>query len=88
MSEDKNWNDLSKSEKDKTKATATAAGFLFFFSLLNSSGKWSVARWWFIFYLLICIDVRVTEIPGYTVIWAIIGVTVLYIFRKKSLIKF
>ena len=31
MSEDKNWNDLSKSEKDKTKATATTVGFLFFF---------------------------------------------------------
>ena len=83
MSEDKNWNDLSKSEKDKTKATAAAAGTLIFLSSFNSLGKWSEARWWFIFYLLIGIDVRVTEILGYPVIWTIIGVAVLYIFRKK-----
>ena len=39
MSEDKNWNDLSKSEKNKTKATAAAAGILIFLTSLNSSGK-------------------------------------------------
>ena len=83
MSKDRKWSDLTKKEKDNAKATAAGIAGAVLLSSLNKSGKWSVARWWLGFYLLICIDVRVMRLPGYEILWTIYGIAVLIIFSKK-----
>ena len=72
-----------KKERKKNFANATGIAGAILLSSLNKSGKWSVARWWLGFYLLICIDVRVTRLPGYEILWFIYGIAILIIFRKK-----
>ena len=84
MSKDKNWSDLTKKEKDSAKATLAAAGIVEILKTLNRAGKWSVARWWIVFYLLMVLHGQdIFLVPYYSIIWPITGLAILIIFRKK-----